>query len=290
MNSMTGFGRGEAIEGDVRITVEIKSVNHRFLDLNVRIPKSLMFLEEHLRNIIKDSISRGRLEVFVSHYGSICEKTVLVDEKLAKAYIEAAKKLEKDLAVQNDLCVSQLMRIPDIMTVGSSDDDTETLKRILSEATKKAVDKLTDAREREGKRLAQDMEKRFDMLNCFAKTVHDKEGSVIVEYRDKLSSRIQELTEGLEIDEGRLATELAYFADKQNVTEETVRVFSHVKSAKNCLKELKPQGRQLDFLLQELNREFNTIGSKSCDLEIINAVLAAKGEIEKIREQVQNIE
>lgn len=290
MRSMTGFGRGEAIEGDVRITVEIKSVNHRFLDLNVRIPKTLMSLEEHLRNIIKESISRGRLEVFVSHYGSICQKTVLVDEKLAKAYIEAAGKLEKDLCVQNDFCVSQLMRIPDILTVESSDDDTETLKRILTKATKDAVGELAGAREREGMRLAKDMDKRFDLINSFAKIVHDKEGAVIVEYKEKLSSRIQELTEGLDLDEGRLATEIAYFADKQNVTEETVRVFSHVKSAKNCLNEAKPQGRQLDFLLQELNREFNTIGSKSSDLEIINAVLMAKGEIEKIREQVQNIE
>lgn len=291
MKSMTGFGKNEITIDGRRLRVEIKSVNQRFLDINIRLPRFLMFLEEEIRKYIKSRISRGRVDVFLNYYSEREDsKKVNVDLGLISAYYKAAQEIEKSLGIEGSVTISELMRLPDAVTFEENDGDEEAFKQLVLKTLEGAVDELIAAREEEGEKLMKDIRMRLETILSYAQKVEVKEDVVVKEYRDKLKERLAVLLEGADVDEARLAQEVAIFADKCNITEEIVRIKSHVKHFEEAEKSDKPQGRNLDFIVQELNREFNTIGSKSSDAEITGIVIAGKGEIEKIREQIQNIE
>ncbi|MEG1655964.1 MAG: YicC/YloC family endoribonuclease [Christensenellaceae bacterium] len=288
---MTGFGKSEiAIDGR-KVRVEIKSVNHRFLDISIRQPRFLMFLEDDVRKLLKMHLNRGRIDVFIN-YSSEREdaKKVLVDMPLVRAYVEAANQIVKQTEIKDDLAISHIMRLPDVVTYEEEDSDEEALKNLLTINLNAALAELMDARQREGKQLKNDIVKRLDLILESVQRIHEKEDTVVDEYKQKLNDRLKEILDGTEVDHQKLAQEVAFFADRCNITEEIVRIKSHVKHFKASMEENTPQGRNMDFIVQELNREFNTIGSKSQDMEIVEAVIAGKGEIEKIREQIQNIE
>ncbi|MEG0584855.1 MAG: YicC/YloC family endoribonuclease [Christensenellaceae bacterium] len=288
---MTGFGKSEiAIDGR-KIRVEIKSVNHRFLDISIRQPRFLMFLEDDVRKLLKMHLNRGRIDVFIN-YSSEREdaKKVLVDMPLVRAYVEAANQIVKQTEIKDDLAISHIMRLPDVVTYEEEDSDEEALKDLLTINLNAALAELMDARQREGNQLKNDIVKRLDLILESVQRIHEKEDTVVDEYKQKLNDRLKEILDGSEVDQQKLAQEVAFFADRCNITEEIVRIKSHVKHFKASMEENTPQGRNMDFIVQELNREFNTIGSKSQDMEIVEAVIAGKGEIEKIREQIQNIE
>ncbi|MEG2202269.1 MAG: YicC/YloC family endoribonuclease [Christensenellaceae bacterium] len=288
---MTGFGKSEiAIDGR-KVRVEIKSVNHRFLDISIRQPRFLMFLEDDVRKLLKMHLNRGRIDVFIN-YSSEREdaKKVLVDMPLVRAYVEAANQIVKQTEIKDDLAISHIMRLPDVVTYEEEDSDEEALKNLLTINLNAALAELMDARQREGNQLKNDIVKRLGLILESAQRIHEKEDTVVGEYKQKLNDRLKEILDGSEVDQQKLAQEVAFFADRCNITEEIVRIKSHVKHFKASMEENTPQGRNMDFIVQELNREFNTIGSKSQDMEIVEAVIAGKGEIEKIREQIQNIE
>ncbi|MEG2519942.1 MAG: YicC/YloC family endoribonuclease [Christensenellaceae bacterium] len=288
---MTGFGKSEiAIDGR-KIRVEIKSVNHRFLDISIRQPRFLMFLEDDVRKLLKMHLNRGRIDVFIN-YSSEREdaKKVLVDMPLVRAYVEAANQIVKQTEIKDDLAISHIMRLPDVVTYEEEDSDEEALKDLLTINLNAALAELMDARQREGNQLKNDIVKRLDLILESVQRIHEKEDTVVDEYKQRLNDRLKEILDGTEVDQQKLAQEVAFFADRCNITEEIVRIKSHVKHFKASMEENTPQGRNMDFIVQELNREFNTIGSKSQDMEIVEAVIAGKGEIEKIREQIQNIE
>ncbi len=292
MKSMTGFGRAEIEKNQKKMNIEMKSVNHRFLDINVRMPRQLLFLEEEVRKVIKSSLARGRVDVFVNFADeSVQNKKIKVDMQLVKAYIEAAEQIKRQTKVKNDLCVTDLMRSPDVITFEDNVLEEDELRDLIIVATQGAVNNLVIAREKEGQRISQDIFHRIDILLGIVEKIEGKEDVVVEEYREKLQKRLSEYLKDTEIDEARFQQEVVYFADHCNITEEVVRLKSHLTEAKATLQnDQKASGRNMDFIVQEMVREFNTIGSKSSDLEITNWVLEGKSEVEKIREQVQNIE
>ena len=291
MDSMTGFGRGEAEENGIKITAELKSVNHRFLDLSIRMPRQLAALEDCVRAAHKKSFSRGRIEASIyADFSGVPQNGVSVNTELVKNYLEAASIISRQTGVKNKIPMSDLLRLPDVMSLEKKDIGTDELKPILTAALNAACAGLKQTRSEEGARLISDMLSRIDMLSDIVVRIAEREPVVIEEYRSKLRARLAEFLSDADIDPIRFNQEILYFADKANVTEETVRLKSHFERMKETLSGSAANGRGLDFIVQELNREFNTIGSKSSDLEITNMVITAKGEVEKIREQVQNIE
>jgi len=291
LKSMTGFGKSEiAIDGR-RMRVEIKTVNHRFLDINIRQPRFMMFLEEDARKFLKQSLSRGRVEVFINYSSERLDaKKVIADMPLLHAYLNAAREICAKTGVADDLTVSQLMRLPDAVTYEDENSDQDALRELLFTNLEAALRELSAAREKEGAQLKKDIDARLDMILSYVETIAGKEHVIVEEYKKKLQDRIEDILDGAEVDEQKLAQEVAFYADRCNITEELVRLKSHVKQMKASGEETTPQGRNMDFIVQELNREFNTIGSKTQDGEILKMVIAGKGEVEKIREQIQNIE
>jgi len=291
LNSMTGFGKSETVIDGRKIRVEMKSVNNRFLDVNIRQPRFMLSYEDMVRQYLKKSLIRGRVDVFIN-YSSEREdsKTVTIDMALIGAYVKAAKQISEETGVENDLSVTQLMRMPDTVNAEDNTEDEEAMRELLMRALEEAVGELKKARAREGGQLKEDIMRRLSLLDEAAGRIKSKEHVVIDEYRKKLRERLKEVLENNTIDEQRIAQEVAIYADKANITEEVVRIRSHLKQFEKLSGEDGAQGRNMDFLVQELNREFNTIGSKSQDAEILGDVIFAKGEIEKIREQIQNIE
>lgn len=291
MKSMTGFGKNERAVDGRKIRVEIKSVNHRFLDINIRMPRFLLFLEEDVRRYLKTILSRGRVDVFVN-YSSEREdaKSVSMDMSVIRGYLSVADRIEKETGIKNDLCVSDLIKMPDAVTFEENETDEQAVRSLLMDALKKAAAELVSAREAEGAELIKDVKKRLSDIRSLSGNIAKNEDVVLKEYRSKLKERIDALLESVPLDEMRLAQEVAIYADRCNVTEEVVRIKSHVDQFAEALKSGRPQGRNLDFIVQELNREFNTIGSKSGDADITKMVIAGKVEIEKIREQIQNLE
>lgn len=291
MKSMTGFGKSEiAIDGR-KLRVEIKTVNHRFLDINIREPRFMMFLEEDVRKFLKQSLNRGRVEVFINYSSERADaKKVITDMSLLNAYLNAAKAICDKTGVEDDLTVSQLMRLPDAVTYEDENSDQDALRELLFTNLKAAIKELSDAREKEGAQLKKDVYERLDTILSYVETISGKEHVIVDEYKKKLHDRIADILDGAEVDEQKLAQEVAFYADRCNITEELVRLRSHVKQMKASGEQTTPQGRNMDFIVQELNREFNTIGSKTQDAEILKMVIAGKGEVEKIREQIQNIE
>jgi len=291
MQSMTGFGRAE-VELDGRtLSVEIKTVNHRYLDINPRMPRLLSFLEDTARKTIKSRLSRGRVDVFFNYQTSREDaKKVEINLPVIRAYLEAAKAIQADTGVENDMTMAKVLSLPETVKVQDMSEDEDALTALLNKTLNAALDMLTGAREKEGESLKKDIAERLSVLKKLTDAIEAKEDTVVAEYKEKLEARLAELIDKTELDESRFNAEVAFFADKCNITEEVVRLKTHFTSFESDLSKTSPVGRQFDFLVQEINREFNTIGSKSSDIEITNNVLTAKAELEKIREQIQNIE
>ena len=290
MQSMTGYGRGLVCEDGREMTVEVKSVNHRFLDVSFRLARPIAFLDDAVRTGVAARLARGQVDVFVNYVNHREDaRRVHVDMQLAKAYQQAAGELSDALGVKNDLPLSDYMNMPDVLTVEASEEDQDAVRALFMRALNLALDDLTAMRKREGNSLRGDMMKKLDAIDGLRERIAIRAPTVVEEYRAKLSQRLSALLSG-DIDEARFATEVAIFADRAAIDEELVRLSSHIAQLRATAELDEPVGRKLDFLVQELNREVNTIGSKASDAQIAGCVVAAKGEIEKLREQVQNIE
>ncbi len=291
MRSMTGFGRAE-IESDGRkVTIEIKTVNHRFLDINIRITRALGFAEEIIRKTIKGKLCRGRVDVFVNYSSSGEDaKTAKADSGLINSYLIAARSAGRTAGVEDDIKLSHVIRIPDAILIEEATEDEAQQVVLVDSALKAALEDLTDMRAREGKELEENIFDYLDILVNITSEIDSRKSFVVKEYADKLKLRIAELTQDCEVDETRFNTEIAYIADKADITEEIVRLNTHIKQFRNAVSKDTAIGRKLDFIVQEMNRELNTIGSKSSDIDVTNAVIEGKSTVEKIREQVQNIE
>ncbi len=287
---MTGYGRGLVCEDGREMTVEVKSVNHRFLDVSFRLARPIAFLDDAVRTGVAERLARGHADVFVNYVNHREDaRRVHVDMQLAKAYRQAAGELSEALGVKNDLPLSDYMNMPDVLTVEASEEDQDAVRALFMRALNLALDDLTAMRKREGNSLRGDMMKKLDAIDGLRESIATRAPTVVEEYRAKLSQRLSALLSG-DIDEARFATEVAIFADRAAIDEELVRLSSHIAQLRATAELDEPVGRKLDFLVQELNREVNTIGSKASDAQIAGCVVAAKGEIEKLREQVQNIE
>ena len=291
LKSMTGYGRHELVKDGKRINVEIKSVNHRYSDYNIKYPRSYAFLEDKIKKHAAKSITRGKVDIFltIENYESTDEE-IDINREAAKNYIEALKKLRDEFSLTDDITVMSVARNQDVFTVVKKEEDEETIWQNVRTALDSALSDFTDMRRREGERIQRDLEARVEYMKTLVKKVDERSPETVSEYKNRLYDKIKEVLEDREIDESRVLTEVAIFADKVAVNEETVRLASHFDEFYNIVSSGEPAGRRLDFLIQEINRETNTIGSKASDIEIAKLVVELKGEIEKLREQVQNIE
>ena len=291
MYSMTGYGRGMASKEGRELTIELKSVNNRFLDIGMKLPRQLSFLEDSLRKLLNDALSRGHVDVFVNYRNLRSDaKTVRVDEALLKAYLASARESAQDLGLTDDLTLSRALTLPDVTTILPADEDQQALADLGREAMTMAIENLKAMRLKEGERLKLDLSARMDAMTGFAAAIKIRAPAVAEEYRTKLTARIEEMLGETEVDRSRLATEVAIFADRAAIDEEIVRLNTHLIHFRELLAAGEPVGRKMDFLVQEMNRECNTIGSKANDAELTSIVLLCKAEIEKLREQIQNIE
>ena len=288
---MTGYGKAiKELDGRT-LTIELKSVNNRFLDINNKMPKILLFAEDRLRKEIQAAISRGRVDVFISYVDNReTEKKVVVDLGLAKGYFEAGNVLNSSLSLTNDMSTTAFFRLPDVVKPMQEDDDSELLLELVASTVKEALQNMNKMRAIEGEKLKADILSRVEVLKGYLKKVEERAPMVVANYREKLQLRMTEILGKVEVDEAKLLNEVAFFTDKANVDEEITRLKSHFVQAENILNKEQLVGRKLDFLVQEFNRETNTICSKSNDLELTNIALLMKSEIEKIREQIQNLE
>ena len=297
VKSMTGYGRGEETAQGTTVTVELRAVNNRYLDCTVKMPRTYIFAEDALKELVQSKVSRGKVDVFVNvaHEGGD-DVTVTVNESLARAYVRAMLQLEKlgaeegNRTILSDYKTADLARFPDVLTVEKKEEDQDQVKALLLAALDRALDDFNTMRAREGEKLKADILGRADTIESLTAQVEQRSPETVKEYRTKLETKMQEVLQNTQIDESRLLTEAAIFADKVAVDEETVRLRSHLSQLRDMLGKGGAVGRKLDFLIQEFNREANTIGSKCSDIQIARIVVDIKAEIEKIREQVQNIE
>ena len=291
MNSMTGYGKFIVAESDRQITVEIKSVNNRYLDINCRIPKALSAVEDTVKRTIKKYLRRGSADVFFNYENNSPQgKRIIVDGILADAYIEASKKLAAEYGIENDFSVTDLMRTQEVIKIDSEAEDEQLLKTLAEKCTEGAVKELNRMRATEGKTIADDLAKIVANIGEALSKAEQRAPKVVEEYSQKLRAKITELLSGVEIDEARLLNETAFFADKADINEEISRLHSHIAQFTSALSSDQPQGRNLDFISQEMGREINTMGSKSNDTELTNLVVYMKNELEKIKEQIRNVE
>lgn len=290
--SMTGFGIGEFKDQYYNLSVECKTINHKYLDINPRMPRKLSFLEDKLRFLIKDHLSRGRVDIFVKFETVTSVGSQLVyDAELAKQYYHILKNIKTDFGLEEPISPVDIAKFPDVVKITEVEDDEEILWNMLSEATNKALENLCNMRIIEGQKLEKDILARADLLEGSVCDLEKYTESIEKEYKEKLYIRISELLDDPKVvDEYRLAQEVAIYADKSNITEEIVRFKSHINQLRDTVTVNESVGRKMDFLIQEMNREVNTMGSKSSDVSIANLVINMKAELEKIREQVQNIE
>ena len=291
IKSMTGFGRCEVQEKDRKITVEMKSVNHRYLDVNIKMPKKLNFFEAAIRSELKNYIQRGKVDIFIT-YEDFTESKVCVkyNKELAAEYMNYLARMAEDFSLDNDVRVSSLARFPEILTMEEQTIDEEELWQILDKAIKGASEGFVATRIKEGDNLRNDLTEKLENMLKNVDLITERSPQIIAEYKKKLEEKVKELLDDANIDENRLLMEVTIFADKVCVDEELVRLRSHIETTKDTLISGGSIGRKLDFIAQEMNREANTILSKSNDLEISNYAIELKTEIEKVREQIQNIE
>lgn len=291
LKSMTGFGRYELDNEERKLIVEMKSVNHRYLELTVKLPKSLGFFESAIRNVVKQYISRGKVDMFITYEDYSEGKTsVQYHEDIAREYYNGLVKMSEDFQITNDVNVSLLSRFPDVFTLEEQTIDEDKLWEILKTAVETAAQGLVQTRITEGNHLKNDILAKLDSMLEQVVCIEEREPAIVEEYRQKLTNKVNELLHGVALDPSVLATEITIFADKICVDEETVRLRAHINSMKDTLNEGDNIGRKLDFIAQEMNREANTILSKANDLFVSDKAINLKTEIEKIREQIQNIE
>lgn len=291
IKSMTGFGRCEIAENSRKITVEMKSVNHRYLDVNLKMPKSLNFFESAIRSELKNYITRGKVDVFIS-YEDLSEhtSTVRYHKEVAEEYFRYLKQMAEDFGLDNDIRVSSLSKYPDVFTMEEAGVDEEELWKEIQKAVDGATGMFVETRITEGEHLRDDLLEKLEGMLKLVSFISERSPQILEEYRNRLEEKVKELLGDATVDESRLLTEVTLFADKVCVDEEVVRLKSHIETTKNTLLAGGSIGRKLDFIAQEMNREANTILSKANDLEISNCAIELKTEIEKVREQIQNIE
>jgi len=291
IKSMTGFGRFESVTDTCKISVEIKAVNHRYLDLGIKMPKKFNFFESAMRGLLKDYIQRGKVDVFVTYEDYTEEKVSLkYNSSLAAEYMDNFKKMAEQFGIDNDVKVSMLARCPEVLSMEQVPEDEDQMWALLSEALKNAAENFVETRVREGENLKNDLISKLDNMLSLVDFIETRSPRVIEEYRKKLEDKVKDMLQSTTIDESRILTEVTIFADKICVDEETVRLRSHIEGMKKELLKGGSVGRKLDFIAQEMNRESNTILSKSNDMEISDQAIILKTEIEKVREQIQNIE
>ena len=292
IKSMTGFGRCEVMEGERKFTVEMKGVNHRYLDVNIRMPKKLNFFETAIRSLLKQSIQRGKVDIFIS-YEDFTENQMSLkyNESLAQEYMDCFGRMKEQFSLENDIRVSTLSRCPEVLTMEEQVIDEEELWNGLKKALEGAIGQFVETRTLEGSNLKKDIIEKLDGLLDLVGYIEERTPKIVAEYREKLEAKVRELLEHTQIEESRIAAEVVIFADKICTDEEVVRLRSHIIHMKETLQsEEAGIGRKLDFIAQEMNREANTILSKANDLEVSNVGIDLKTEIEKVREQIQNIE
>lgn len=291
IKSMTGFGRCETVDEHWKMTVEIKAVNHRYLDVSVKMPKKLSMFESAIRSVMKEYMERGKVDVFVS-YEDLTQAGMALryNEQLAAQYLGYLKQMADTFRLENDIRVSALSRYPEVFVMEEEDTDEKELWSVLERAVRGACEQFVDARVREGEHLRTDLLEKLDRMNGYVDYIEERSPQIIDEYQTRLRAKIADLLQDAQIDEGRIAAEVTLFADKVCVDEEMVRLRSHVKGMKDVLISGGAVGRKLDFIAQEMNREANTILSKSTDLSISDTGIELKTDIEKVREQIQNIE
>ena len=291
IKSMTGFRRCEKVTEEYKLSVEMKAVNHRYLDMSIKMPKKFNYFEAGIRNLLKNDIQRGKVDVFINYEDYTENKMSLkYNASLAAEYMEYFKKMEEQFGIANDIKVSVLSRMPEVLTMEEVPDDEDSMWKILSEVVEEAAGSFVESRVREGEHLKNDLLGKLDYMLEQVAFIEERSPRVVAEYRMKLEEKVHELLESASIDEGRIATEVTIFADKICVDEETVRLRSHIEHTRKELLAGGSVGRKLDFIAQEMNREANTILSKANDLEISEHAIILKTEIEKVREQIQNIE
>ena len=289
IKSMTGFGRCEVLKDSRKFTVELKSVNHRYLDVNIRMPKKLNFFETSIRTLLKSYADRGKVDIFIT-YEDLSQSQVSVKYNAALAAEYLKYQMAEEFSLDNDVRVSTLSRYPEVFTMEECSEDEDELWNGLKEALEGAFSQFVEMRTKEGERLKEDILLKLDLLSEQIRFIEERSPQIIAEYRTKLEEKMRELLEDTQIDDNRIAAEVILFADKICTDEEVVRLKSHIQHMKETLEESNGIGRKLDFIAQEMNREANTILSKANDLDISNRAISLKTEIEKIREQIQNIE
>ena len=291
ITSMTGFGRGEYSDENKKLVIEMKSVNHRYLDVNIKLPKKLGFYEAYIRNLLKKYISRGKVDIFVT-YEDMSEDSnkIIYNSAIASEYFKYAELISSELSVNNDMTASKIMRFPDVITVEEQDADEKEMEQLINQVFDEAAKSFVVTRQTEGENLKNDILEKLEKMDEYVSFIEERSPQIISEYKDKLREKVKDLLDESNTDETRIMMEVTVFADKVCVDEEIVRLKSHIDGLRNALTSGGEVGRKLDFLAQEMNREANTTLSKSSDLEITNIGIELKTMIEKIREQVQNIE
>ena len=291
IKSMTGFGRSEIVTGNRKISVEIKSVNHRYLEAGIKMPKKLNVFESRMRDLLKKYATRGKIDIFINYEDdSENQVNLKFNQNIADEYMAIFNNMSEKYNLKNDMTVGGLARFPEVITMDEVQEDEEELWHFIEEAMKAALEQFVNTRILEGENLKKDLLGKLDHMEELVAFVEKRSPEIMKEYRSKLESKVKELLGDTTIDESRIATEVIIYADKICVDEETVRLRSHIEHARKCLNEDGGIGRKMDFIAQEMNREANTTLSKANDIEISNAAIDLKTEIEKVREQIQNIE
>ncbi len=290
--SMTGYGKGEYENDLYRFKIEIKSVNHRYIDVSVKFPRQISYLEETIKKKIKEKLFRGKIDAYINlEYLGDSQTEINIDTELAKAYNNTLNKLLKELQLNDQVSLNNILNIPDIIKTQKKEVDQESILEVLNASLNLALESIASMRADEGRELKDDILEKTSTIVSYLDIIEERAPEVVLEYKKKLNDRINELIDNETIlDKDRLNSEVAFFADKASIDEELVRLKSHIKQLELILEEDGSIGRKLDFLIQEFNREINTIGSKSSDMTITKYVVELKSEIEKIREQIQNIE
>lgn len=291
IKSMTGFGRSEIVKGNRKISVEIKSVNHRYLEAGIKMPKKLNVFESRMRDLLKKYAARGKIDIFINYEDdSENQVNLKFNQNIADEYMTIFNNMSEKYNLKNDMTVGGLARFPEVITMDEVQEDEEELWHFIEEAMKAALEQFVNTRILEGENLKKDLLGKLDHMEELVAFVEKRSPEIMKEYRSKLESKVKELLGDTTIDESRIATEVIIYADKICIDEETVRLRSHIEHARKCLNEDGGIGRKMDFIAQEMNREANTTLSKANDIEISNAAIDLKTEIEKVREQIQNIE
>lgn len=291
IRSMTGFGRSETVTEEYKLIVEMKAVNHRYSEFSIKMPKKLNFFEAGIRTLLKEYINRGKVDIFIT-YEDYRESDVCIkyNPEIAKTYLDYLRQIESEFGVRDDITVTRLAGMPDVLTREEQTVDEDALWEILEAGIRKAAEKFVQTRQVEGEHLKEDLIGKLNGMLDMVDHIEQESPKLVQQYREKLETKVQELLDGSNIDESRIAAEVVIYADKICVDEETVRLRSHINSTKEILSGGGSVGRKLDFIAQEMNREANTILSKANSLDISNTAIDLKTEIEKVREQIQNIE